>query len=241
MKYLYKSLPKDKSPHGHKFVLNRWYHEDTIAICKSGFHASENILDAMEYVNAEWLALVEVKGESEIHSDKQCWSDMRVVKFVRWTQKDSIALAIFVAELVLDKYEKEYPKDTRPREAIEAAKAVLRSDTEKNREVAEAAAWAVEAAAWVAAWAAAKAAAWAAEAAAWVAAWAAAKAAEAKTASRAAEAAAWVAAKAASATSAAAAAWAADSAKLASESVKEGQKTLQQCHDFVINHKNLRV
>ena len=222
MKYLYKSLPKDKSPHGHKFVLNRWYHEDTIAICKSGFHASENILDAMEYVNAEWLALVEVKGESEIHSDKQCWSDMRVVKFVRWTQKDSIALAIFVAELVLDKYEKEYPKDTRPREAIEAAKAVLRSDTEKNREVAEAAAWAVEAAAWVAAWAAAK-------------------AAEAKTASRAAEAAAWVAAKAASATSAAAAAWAADSAKLASESVKEGQKTLQQCHDFVINHKNLRV
>lgn len=103
---LYKSLPPDKSPHGHKFKLNKWY-----------------------------------KIESEIQDDKQCWSEMRIVEWHRWTKKDSVALAIFAAELVIDNFEKEYPEDDRPRKAIEAAKAVLQSDTVKRRSAARSAAW----------------------------------------------------------------------------------------------------
>lgn len=44
--------------------------------------------------------------------------------------------AIFAAELVLPIFEKKYPDDKRPRNAIDAAKAVLKNDTPENREKA---------------------------------------------------------------------------------------------------------
>ncbi|KKK98132.1 hypothetical protein LCGC14_2645780 [marine sediment metagenome] len=65
---------------------------------------------------------------------------MRIVKWKKWTKKDSIALSIFAAELILDNYEKEYPNDSRPRDAIKAAKKVLKHDTIKNRSAARSAA-----------------------------------------------------------------------------------------------------
>jgi hypothetical protein len=48
--------------------------------------------------------------------------------------------AIFAAEQVIDIFEKKYPNDKRPREAIEAAKRVLKSPTAANKEKARAAA-----------------------------------------------------------------------------------------------------
>ena len=137
---LYKSLPKDMSPNGHLFKVGKWYKEDNISICNRGFHASKRAIDAMGYVNCEVLAKVEVRGESEKQEDKQCWSEMRLIKTYKWTKKDSIALSIYSAELCLKNFEKEYPNDDRPRKAIEAAKAVLEKGTKKNRDAAESAA-----------------------------------------------------------------------------------------------------
>jgi len=47
---------------------------------------------------------------------------MRVIKTYQWKKEDSVKLAIFAAEQVIEIYEKKYPNDKRPREAIEAAK-----------------------------------------------------------------------------------------------------------------------
>jgi hypothetical protein len=58
-----------------------------------------------------------------------------------------LAYAIFSAEQVIDIFESKYPGDKRPRQAIEAAKAVLENDTHKNRDAASAAASAASSAA----------------------------------------------------------------------------------------------
>src|ERR1035437_9428105 len=111
-----------------------------LSMCNSGLHCSRTPYQAFSYVQGEVLAIVETKGKSIIQDDKECWSDMKIVKAYKWTKKDSVAFAIYAAELVIDNYEKEYPKDKRPREAIEAAKKVLFHDTAKNRAAAESAA-----------------------------------------------------------------------------------------------------
>jgi len=111
-----------------------------LEICENGFHCSRNIIDAMGFVVMEVLARVEVRGKSIIKDDKECWEEMRLVKLYKWTKKDSVSLAIFAAELVLPNFEKKYPDDKRPREAIEAAKRVLKSDTANNRSAAMSAA-----------------------------------------------------------------------------------------------------
>ena len=147
-KTLYKSLPKDMSPHGHKFKVGKWYKIDgKLEICKRGFHASKRAINAMYYVDCEVLAKVEVKGKSEKESDKECWEEMKIIKTYKWTKKDSISLAIYSAELVLNNFEKKFPNDNRPRLAIEAAKAMLKNNTKKNRDTAKSA----ECAAWYAA------------------------------------------------------------------------------------------
>ena len=73
--------------------------------------------------------------------------------YARWlftrlmTVKQRREIAIFAAKLVLPIFEKRFPKDKRPREAIEAAVKVLKHDTEENRNAAYAAAYAADAAA----------------------------------------------------------------------------------------------
>lgn len=127
---------------GHEWKIGEWYKEDKVNICNQGFHASKTPLQALGYVPGEIVALVEVRGQSIIEDDKECWSEMRIVKAWNWEKKDSVALSIFAAEQVLKNYEKKYPNDKRPREAIEAVKKVLADDTEENRSAARsAAAW----------------------------------------------------------------------------------------------------
>jgi hypothetical protein len=145
-------------------------------MCESGFHCSKEPYDAFSYVHGEWLAKVEVRGQHLSEDNKEVWEEMRVVEKYRWTKEDSVKLAIYAAELVIDIFEKEYPNDDRPRKAIEAAKNYLKNPSQKNRRAAWAAARAAEAAeAAGAAWAAAMAAEYAEAAGA---AWAAAMAAE---------------------------------------------------------------
>ena len=99
--------------------------------CK-GLNCSTHIGDAMEYVNCEVLAKVKIRGTAITGDTKITAQEMKIVKAWRWTKIDSVEMAIYAAELVIDHYEKEYPNDKRPRQAIEAAKAYLANPTNAN-------------------------------------------------------------------------------------------------------------
>lgn len=123
--------------------LNEWQKADGApSLCNNGLHCSLRMFDAFSYVTGEVVAKVEVKGKKEVQKDKQAWQEMRLVDIRLWDKKDSVALAIYAAELVIDLFEKQMPDDKRPRLAIEAAKTWLENPTDKNR----AAAWAARAA-----------------------------------------------------------------------------------------------
>ena len=82
------------------------------------------------------------------------WANWLVVRLM--THEQQIAYAIFAAEQVIGIYEAKYPDDTRPRDAIQAAKAYLKEPTKANKadaaaDAAYAAADAVRAAAYAAA------------------------------------------------------------------------------------------
>ena len=129
---LWKSLrPGLRSLNGHEFTWNigEWKKETSpLSMCNNGFHASENVIDAMAYVRADALAQVEVRGDHLSQDDKQCWSEMRIVKAWKWDKADSVALAIFAARLVLPIWEKRHPDDKRVRNAIETAERYARGD-----------------------------------------------------------------------------------------------------------------
>ena len=229
MKQLYKVFKKDlKSNNGNiKWKIGEWqHHKGKLKMCSSGFHASENIIDAMGYTNTEEIALVDVKGKHSKENDKQCWESMQIIKVWNWKKEDSVSLAIFAAELCIKNFEKSFPDDKRPREAIEAAKEWLKNPTETNRSAAESA-WSAARSAGSAAESAES----AARSATWSAAWSAGSAARsatwsAESAARSAESAAWSAARSAR-SAARSAAWFAAKNKIK-----------QQCHDFVIDRLN---
>ena len=188
MKYKFLRLVRNKikSNSGNlTWKIGEWQtHKGTLSMCNAGLHCSKTPYQAFSFVQGEVLAVVETKGKHIIEDDKECWEQMRIVKAYKWTKKDSVAFAIYAAELVLNNYEKEHPDDLRPRQAIEAAKKVLFHDTPENRSAARSAAWS----AWSAAWSAAESAAWSAESAARSAAWSAAwSARSAESAARSAE------------------------------------------------------
>jgi len=139
-KLLWKTIPRNFESRGHKWKIGKWCHVDgAIELCKNGFHASPTILDAMAYVSAGWICRVKVRGNCYMGNDKSAWSDMIIVKRYKWTKKMSLALAIYAAELVLPIFEKEYPEDMRPRDAIAAAKAYLKRPCIKTKTAAYAA------------------------------------------------------------------------------------------------------
>jgi hypothetical protein len=120
-----------------------------------GLNCCPRIIDAMRYVNTEILAEVEVKGKIIKENDKWTCEKMKLIKTFKWDKIDSVALSIYAAELCIKNYEKVYPKDDRPRKAIEAAKKWLSEPTEENRSVAKSVAKSAESAAW-SAWSVAK-------------------------------------------------------------------------------------
>ena len=91
-----------------------------------------------------------------IKAGKLDWANWLIVRLL--SHKNQIRYAIYAAEQVLGIYEKQYPDDDRPREAIKAAELVLKRNTKKNRVAANAAAKAAANAAANAAYAAADAA-----------------------------------------------------------------------------------
>ena len=140
--YLWKSMKAGmKSANGNvDWKLGEWQKlEGELDICSNGFHASEKPLDTMGYVNCEIMAKVEVRRKSIKQDDKQAWTEMRIAKAYEWKKEDSVALSIFAAELCIRNFERVYPDDKRPREAIEAAKEWLRNPTSVSESAAESA------------------------------------------------------------------------------------------------------
>ena len=127
-----------KSYHGEKtWKPGKWYKvRGKLDMCNNGFHASEKVIDAMSYVPMGILAKVEVRGKSIKQQDKQCWSEMKIVKAWKWTKKDSVALSVYSASPVLKNFEDLFPDDKRPRQAIEAAERWLKNPTKKNESTA---------------------------------------------------------------------------------------------------------
>jgi hypothetical protein len=142
MKTRWKFLKKGfKSNSGNtKWKIGEWSKPiKNLELCESGYHCSKEIYQAFSYVQGEILAEVQCKGKHESSKDKEVWETMRITKAYKWQKKDSVALSIYAAELCIDTFEKEYPEDKGPREAIEAAKKWLKNPTKKNRSAAESA------------------------------------------------------------------------------------------------------
>jgi hypothetical protein len=90
-------------------------------------------------------ALENLKGKTAnesvailVESEKFDWALWLIAHAL--DRKGRIRYAIYSAEQVLKIYEDKYPKDKRPREAINAAKKCLKADTKENRNAAYAAA-----------------------------------------------------------------------------------------------------
>lgn len=66
--------------------------------------------------------------------DKWPWANWVIVRVMKRPQY--LAYAIYSAEQVIDIYEKKHPGNKAPREAIEAAKTVLKDDTQENHNIA---------------------------------------------------------------------------------------------------------
>jgi len=81
----------------------------------------------------------------EDHWDWANWTIYRM-----FTKEQKIQYAIFAAEQVISIFEKKYPDDKRPREAIKAARAYLKDPSEKNKKATYAAANAANAATYAA-------------------------------------------------------------------------------------------
>jgi hypothetical protein len=182
--------------------------------CKEGFDWWEKHAEA----NVKKLALRLV---NENHFD---WANWMLTRIFDKTQ--NIKYAIFAAEQAIGIYEKDYPKDDRPRKAIEAAKDYLKKSNDYAANAADAAA---NAAAYAAAYAADAANAADAADAAKAAANAAAHAAYAAYAANAAAYAAYAAADAANAANAAAnAAHAANAAEIKQEIIDYGLSLIEE-------------
>jgi hypothetical protein len=84
-----------------------------------------------------------VKVLRALIADKKLdWANWAIVRVMGRSQY--LAYAIYASRQVLDIFEKRYPNDDRPRKAIEAAEAVLMSDTKETRAAANAAAYAID-------------------------------------------------------------------------------------------------
>lgn len=123
--YRWKALVDGMASHhdGSPWVIGEWRMcERPLVLCQQGFDASRRMIDAMSYVPTRYLARVEVRGEAYEDATKGCWAEMRVRQVWPWMPADSVALAIYAAELVLPIFAHVYPADSRPRDTIDAAK-----------------------------------------------------------------------------------------------------------------------
>ncbi len=137
---------------------------ENIMPCVRGYHLCR-AEDLLLWLNEE-IYKAEGRGEFIRHeNNKDVFPEARLIKKIEsWNDKTARLFAADCAEHVLPVFEKKYPKDDRPRKAIQAARDFVNGKiTDKQMAAAGAAAWnAARDAAGDAFWDAAGAAAWAA-------------------------------------------------------------------------------
>ena len=97
-----------------------------------------------------WLESLGTVDGSEIIKkgiELERWSDLRWGLSRLMTKEQCVEWAIFCAEQVIDVFEKNFPSDKRPRQAIRDARKYLTCPSEENNKAAAAAADAADAAA----------------------------------------------------------------------------------------------
>jgi hypothetical protein len=133
----------------------------TLEACENGIHAALPH-QAMSWFHAECY-VIELGGKVIDSGDKLVARKGRLIRRVdEWNDTTARLFTADCAERMLPIYEKAYPGDKRPRDAIRAARAYAKHPTPRNQQRMNAARAAARAAAWAAAWDAAGAAAWAA-------------------------------------------------------------------------------
>ena len=111
-----------------KTITKEWLHEKRA--CAEGY---------------DWFIRQRARDEVKvlehlIKDEKFDWARWLIVR--RMTRKQYLQYAVFAAEQVIDIFEKKYPNDKRPREAITAARKCIEDDTQENRDAAYADAYA---------------------------------------------------------------------------------------------------
>lgn len=76
--------------------------------------------------------------EKLIAEDKLQWASWTIVRVMNYKQR--VQYAVFAAEQVIDIFEKKYPNNKRPRQAIEAAKKCIEDPSAENKNAAASAA-----------------------------------------------------------------------------------------------------
>ena len=116
-----------------------------IQLCTYGYHSSPTLWDALQYANGPMACLVEV-GESLGHDDAPAPKNVHATRTLIKAVNIDRELRLFAADCagrVLHIFETDYPKDDRPRKAIQAARDFANG---KIDAAAGAAAWAAGAA-----------------------------------------------------------------------------------------------
>ena len=109
--------------------------------CARGFHGSPTAFDALQFAPGPMLCLVELRGDVTPHGnpvDKYVARSRKLIAVVN-VERELRLFAADCAEHVLWIFEKEFPNDSRPRDAIAAAR--------DRADAAGGAAWAAGAAA----------------------------------------------------------------------------------------------
>jgi len=108
---------------------------------------------ACKQVRIWWRNQKETDGlkvvQALIKDKKLSWANWTIVRIMSYEQY--VAYGVYAAEQVIKIYEKKYPDDKRPRQAIEAAKKCIDNPSQENKAAADAAADAAYAAAYDAA------------------------------------------------------------------------------------------
>ena len=134
-------LPKGKRP-------GKWLPKvEELIICHSGYHACKDA-DIIGHLNSK-IYKVEIRGKIVEDGDKLTTQQIRFVQYCNnWNEKTARLFACDCAERVLYVYEDKYPKDNRPRFAIQVARLFARDKATREELIA------AGATAWNAAWAA---------------------------------------------------------------------------------------
>lgn len=157
---LFKCLQKGRIGHYSHFKWPKvgvWVEvEGPLSLCKNGIHLCRK-KDLTEWLQAEIYEAEYDGGERIDANNKIVVRKARLTKRLRtWNEKTARLFACDCAERVLPIFEKKYPDDKRPRQAIEIArKYALRKAT---RQELDTAGFAAGTAAWTAVWDAARAA-----------------------------------------------------------------------------------